>query len=89
MTEILGAGNGEEGYEDSQICAIRRRWKDSDVAMLFNISSEDRTVAMPEGYQLVDWVNATDAKNAVSEKDQILSLPAYSIAILSPDSGTK
>ena len=89
MTEILGAEDGEAGYGDSQICGIRRSWEDSDVAMLFNISAEDRTVAMPEGYTLVDWVNATDAKNAVSEKDQILSLPAYSIAILSPDSGTK
>lgn len=89
MTEILGAGDGEAGYGDSQICGIRRRWEDYDVAMIFNISAEDRTVAMPEGYTLTDWVNATDAKNAVSEKAGVLSLPAYSIAILSPDSDTK
>ena len=82
MTEIPENETSEDGYEDGRICAIHRSWEDSDVMIFFNISPEDCTITAPQNYELADWVNATDASKAVTCKKDILSLPAYSVAIL-------
>lgn len=81
MTELLLDDAGNSLCTDA-ICAMRRSWENDTVAIIYNISSEDQAVTIPEGLALSDWANASDANQAVKEKDGILQMPPYSIAIL-------
>ncbi|MCR5641333.1 MAG: alpha-amylase [Lachnospiraceae bacterium] len=82
-TEILTDHAGNSLCTDT-ICAIRRSWEDDTIAIIYNISEEPGTLTIPEGYQLSQWVNATDATDAVTTKDGQLQLPPYSIALFIP-----
>ncbi|MCR4998285.1 MAG: alpha-amylase [Lachnospiraceae bacterium] len=81
MTTLPVDSSGNSICTDA-ICAMERSWEDETIDIIYNISSDEQTVSMPEGSALSDWANASDASVSIIEKDGTLQMPPYSIAIL-------
>ncbi|WP_051226492.1 alpha-amylase family glycosyl hydrolase [Butyrivibrio sp. MC2013] len=81
MTERLTDDAGNSLCTES-ISAIKRSWEDDTVAIILNISDTEDSIKIPSGYKLADSACASDGSAEAASKGGVLSLPAYSVAIL-------
>ncbi|HEX3075772.1 MAG TPA: alpha-amylase family glycosyl hydrolase [Lachnospiraceae bacterium] len=73
-----------ESVKDVDICAITRTYNDSKVILLYNISEEAKEVTLIKselGYEGIRGYLSVNGE-AVTIKDETVTLPPYSIAVL-------
>lgn len=80
----------EETYSDENVCVIQKTYEDESVLLVFNTSAEPQTIdlggitlADKSGEELVlGSILLTTSDASVSYADGILTMPAYSVAVL-------
>lgn len=68
---------------DDHVLAVKKTWNDQTVYIVVNLHEENTANVNMESYsglKLADSVSATEGKTEL--KNQVLVLPAYTIAIL-------
>lgn len=85
-----GAAVFEEALSDDGVCVLRKSWGEEEVLLVFNISETARSVdvsgvTVSDVKPVIGGVLVTTAEEPTLE-DEMLSLPMYSIVILSSDS---